>query len=334
MRRNLYDLLGVRPDDDAETLRRAFRLAARESHPDHHGDDPEAAARFRQIAEAYDILRDAEQRAAYDRLLEVERRPLRSKLKQALSDATRHMVADAVVGVILVIVLAGGYELYSRASETADDDPAMAARDSARIAVILPAAVEGDRLADAELQMPLALPVAKAVARGEGAVTGATIGGAAGGGGSDVPVEQAGAKGGRGDFASNRRDGLPELHEARPAGVQVSAVETHDSVPGLSLSGTAAPANRPGGGMPETVGVSTGNVKQPAETRFSGGLHAAMKRPPTSRASFRHASLVHRHALSRMDYQYCEDDTPHPFTGRYSARRDFQYSIPGRIAAP
>src|SRR3974390_1336050 len=101
MRRSLYDLLGVRPDGDAENLKKAFRKAARESHPDHHGDDPEAAARFRQIAEAYDILRDAGQRAAYDRLLEVERWPLWSKLKWALSSVKKHVVADTIIGVIL-----------------------------------------------------------------------------------------------------------------------------------------------------------------------------------------------------------------------------------------
>ena len=105
MRRSLYDLLGVRPDDDAESLRKAFRKAAWESHPDRHGDDPEAAARFRQVAEAYDILRDAEQRAAYDRLLEVQRKPLRSKLKSALFSVKPHLVTDAIIGVILTIVL-------------------------------------------------------------------------------------------------------------------------------------------------------------------------------------------------------------------------------------
>src|SRR3974377_1957923 len=99
MPRNLYDLLGVRPDDDAENLRKAFLKAAKESHPDHHGDDPEAATRFRQIAEAYDILRDAGQRAAYDRLLEAECRPLRATLK---SDVKRTMVTKDAIGVIVL----------------------------------------------------------------------------------------------------------------------------------------------------------------------------------------------------------------------------------------
>jgi DnaJ-class molecular chaperone len=49
---NLCDLLGVRPDDNAETIKKAFREAAKASHPDHHGDDPQAAVRFRQSAPA------------------------------------------------------------------------------------------------------------------------------------------------------------------------------------------------------------------------------------------------------------------------------------------
>jgi hypothetical protein len=115
---NLYDLLGVRPDDGAENLRKAFRKAAKESHPDHHGGDPESVLRFRQITEAYDILRDAGQRAAYDQWLESERRPLRWKLKRVIGDMKRHVVGDVAAGALLAIVLAGGYELYAGLSHT------------------------------------------------------------------------------------------------------------------------------------------------------------------------------------------------------------------------
>jgi DnaJ domain len=116
---NLYDLLGVRPDDDAESLKKAFRRAAKASHPDHHGGDPQAAARFRRISAAYEILRDARQRAAYDRLLELERRPLRHKVKRSLFDVKRyvvkrHIVRDVMAGILIVAVLATGYGLYAR----------------------------------------------------------------------------------------------------------------------------------------------------------------------------------------------------------------------------
>jgi hypothetical protein len=110
---NLYDLLGVHPDGDAENLRKAWRKAAKESHPDHHGGDPEAALRFRQITEAYDILRDAEQRVAYDQWLESERSPLRWKLKRVLCDMKRHIVSDVTAGAVLAVVLAVGYEVYA-----------------------------------------------------------------------------------------------------------------------------------------------------------------------------------------------------------------------------
>ena len=61
-----YDLLGVsRGASDAE-IKRAFRTLARELHPDVSGE-PDAAARFRDIAEAYEVLSDPERRATYDR---------------------------------------------------------------------------------------------------------------------------------------------------------------------------------------------------------------------------------------------------------------------------
>jgi molecular chaperone DnaJ len=61
-----YDLLGVsRTASDAD-LKRAFRSLARELHPD-VSSEPDAGARFREIAEAYEVLSDPERRATYDR---------------------------------------------------------------------------------------------------------------------------------------------------------------------------------------------------------------------------------------------------------------------------
>ncbi len=65
----LYELLGALPQDDADSLRAAFRKAAKASHPDNNPADPDAPRRFRQIVRAHSILRDEGQRATYDSLL-------------------------------------------------------------------------------------------------------------------------------------------------------------------------------------------------------------------------------------------------------------------------
>ena len=56
----LYDLLGARPQDDAKTLKKAFRKAAKATHPDVNPGDPDAQLRFSQVVRAHDILSDAE----------------------------------------------------------------------------------------------------------------------------------------------------------------------------------------------------------------------------------------------------------------------------------
>lgn len=62
-----YEALGVTRDATADDIKKAFRKLARETHPDANPDDPTAEARFRQVAEAYEVLSDPQRRAAYDR---------------------------------------------------------------------------------------------------------------------------------------------------------------------------------------------------------------------------------------------------------------------------
>ena len=67
MRRDPYEVLGVARDADERQIKRSFRTLARELHPDVNRHDPEAEEKFKEAAEAYEILSDNERRATYDR---------------------------------------------------------------------------------------------------------------------------------------------------------------------------------------------------------------------------------------------------------------------------
>jgi molecular chaperone DnaJ len=65
--RDPYEVLGVSRDADDTTIKKAFRKLARELHPDVNKHDPDAEEKFKEAAEAYEILSDSERRAVYDR---------------------------------------------------------------------------------------------------------------------------------------------------------------------------------------------------------------------------------------------------------------------------
>jgi molecular chaperone DnaJ len=65
--RDPYEVLGVQRDADETQIKKAFRKLARELHPDVNRHDPDAEEKFKEAAEAYEILNDAERRATYDR---------------------------------------------------------------------------------------------------------------------------------------------------------------------------------------------------------------------------------------------------------------------------
>ena len=66
-KRDYYDVLGVPRDANEDTLKKAFRKLAMQHHPDRNPGDHHAEVKFKECNEAYDVLKDAEKRAAYDR---------------------------------------------------------------------------------------------------------------------------------------------------------------------------------------------------------------------------------------------------------------------------
>jgi molecular chaperone DnaJ len=65
--RDPYEVLGVSRDAGEQDVKKAFRRLARELHPDVNAHDPQAEEKFKEAAEAYEILSDPERRATYDR---------------------------------------------------------------------------------------------------------------------------------------------------------------------------------------------------------------------------------------------------------------------------
>lgn len=64
---DFYGLFGVPSDASADDIKKAYRRRARELHPDANPDDPTAEDRFKELARAYEVLSDPDQRARYDR---------------------------------------------------------------------------------------------------------------------------------------------------------------------------------------------------------------------------------------------------------------------------
>ena len=65
-KRDFYEVLGVSKDASAADIKKAYRKLALQYHPDQNPDDPGAEAKFKEAAEAYDVLSDEGKRQRYD----------------------------------------------------------------------------------------------------------------------------------------------------------------------------------------------------------------------------------------------------------------------------
>ncbi len=66
-KRDYYEVLGLAKGSDAAEIKKAYRVKVKELHPDRNSDNPNAEAQFKEVGEAYDVLKDGDKKAAYDR---------------------------------------------------------------------------------------------------------------------------------------------------------------------------------------------------------------------------------------------------------------------------
>ena len=296
----LYDLLGARPYDDAERLKNAFRNAVKANHPDLHAGDPGASMRFRQIVGAYAILRRAEQRAAYDRLLEFQREQLRSKSNRIISNiisyVTRNIVSDAIAVISLTVVMAGGFTLFTHASKTFEAVKAVEVTIAATLSESR--AWARDKLARAGVPNVLIVPSAVASeANGDDAQRIANSGPAQSSTGRDTQVSKmmdaSGAVTNPADAKAiaehlKKNYGIEALdqNKERLVGVQFSSLKRHNGV-----------AKSP------SPDVAISDKKH--DLKISSKPRIVAKRQPTNHLSFKQAPLENKSMLACSGFQSC-----------------------------
>ncbi|CAN0587783.1 unnamed protein product, partial [Ectocarpus sp. 12 AP-2014] len=66
-KRDYYEVLGVSKGANADEIKKGYRQKAKQLHPDRNADNPNAESEFKEANEAYEVLKDTDKKAAYDR---------------------------------------------------------------------------------------------------------------------------------------------------------------------------------------------------------------------------------------------------------------------------
>ena len=98
-----YDVLAVPRDARADTIRTAFRRAAKASHPDLNPGDPSAEQEIRQVIAAYNVLKNPEQRAVYDEGLTALERDAQARRRASTKRMVMTLGAGAVSGGVVAL---------------------------------------------------------------------------------------------------------------------------------------------------------------------------------------------------------------------------------------
>jgi molecular chaperone DnaJ len=116
---DLYQVLGVPRTASEAEIKKAYRKLAMEFHPDRNNGDKAAEEKFKEITEAYDVLRDSEKRAAYDRYGEAA---LRGGARGGFSDFTHFDLSDALNIFMRDFGGLGGFDAFFGGGQRAQRD--------------------------------------------------------------------------------------------------------------------------------------------------------------------------------------------------------------------
>jgi len=114
-----YDVLGVPRNASDETIRAAFRKAAKAYHPDLNAGDPTSEQQFKQVSAAYELLRNPRQREAYDEGLVGYERYLRRSRRRRI----RRFAAVPIAALVSAAAVALGVSLSSGPGLDLGDSP-------------------------------------------------------------------------------------------------------------------------------------------------------------------------------------------------------------------